>query len=175
MKINVLIIWKACCLRRLWLCGQHAEMLTILFCLISSSFIPSAVRMWNSLQLESHTIDYAIDKLKWKCNNVFDEAIRSNNVKHAQLGMNCSKLNAHLILLHVSDIAQCLIQLVWLSCSGYRTGFNALCTLPSIWLLQTCMLNTPLYWIAAFNVTCSHIYLMYIHSMQHDQIVQNVI
>ena len=29
------------------------------------------------------------------------------------------------------------------------------------------MLKTPLYWIAAFNFTCSQISLIYIQSMQH--------
>ena len=53
------------------------------------------------------TIDYATDKLKWECNPLFYEGNRSNNVKHAQLRMTCSKLNAHLFSLHVSDTTQC--------------------------------------------------------------------
>jgi hypothetical protein len=32
---------------------------------------------------------------------------RSVNVKHAQLRLKCSKLNAHLFLLHVTDSPQC--------------------------------------------------------------------
>ena len=45
--------------------------------------------------------------MKRKCNSSFYEGRRSNNIKHAQLRMNCSKLNAHLFLLHVSDTTGC--------------------------------------------------------------------
>ncbi len=70
--------------------------------------VPMRTRMWNSLPQESHTIDYAIGHLKRKWNPLFYKGCRSNNVKHAQLRMKCSKLNTHLYSLHVSDTAQCL-------------------------------------------------------------------
>ncbi len=63
--------------------------------------------MWNNLPLESRNTEYAIENMKRKCNPLFYIGSRSNNVKHAQLRMNCSKLNAHLFSLHVSDTAQC--------------------------------------------------------------------
>ena len=42
-----------------------------------------------------------------ECNPLIFEGSRLNNIKHAQLRMNCSKLNTHLFLLHVSDTTQC--------------------------------------------------------------------
>ena len=44
-----------------------------------------------------------------------------------------------------------------------------------LWLLQTWMLKTPLYWIVASNFTCSQISLICIQSIQHKKVVQNVI
>ena len=32
----------------------------------------------------------------------------TNNIKHAQVGIQCSKLKAHIFLLHVVDSAQCI-------------------------------------------------------------------
>ena len=55
----------------------------------------------------------------------------------------------------------------------YIHGSTQICTYASnhgyniILRLHNWMLKTPLYWIAAFNFTCSQISLIYIQSMQH--------
>ena len=41
-------------------------------------------------------------------NVLFYEGSRSDNIKHAQLRMKCSKLNSHLFMLHVTDSPECL-------------------------------------------------------------------
>ena len=63
-----------------------------------------------------------------------DEA--TNNVKHAQLRMNCSKLNAHPFMLHASDTTQC-------SCgfqvedTKYILLHSPLYQVPQQWMMQT--------------------------------------
>ena len=71
------------------------------------SVIPSSAKLWNELPEENRNIDYCIEKLRTSGNALFYEGKRLNNIKHAQLRMNCSKLNAHLFSLHVSDTAEC--------------------------------------------------------------------
>ena len=70
-------------------------------------FFPSSIKLWNDLPLESRNLEYAIVNLKRKGNPLYYSGRRLNNIKHAQLRMNCSKLNSHLFLLHVSDTSQC--------------------------------------------------------------------
>ena len=73
-----------------------------------NSFIPSTINLWNELPSEARCTSYFTQEIRKTCNPLFYEGSRLNNVKHAQLRMNCSKLNGHLFLLHVSDSAQCV-------------------------------------------------------------------
>jgi hypothetical protein len=72
-----------------------------------TSFIPSATIMWNDLKLENRSTEYIKQQLSHQPILLYYEGTRSANVKHAQLRMNCSKLNAHLFSLHVIDSPQC--------------------------------------------------------------------
>ena len=90
--------------------SRHSENFVSIKCrteTFKNSFFPSTTMMWNDLPLESRNSEYAVINLKHKCNPLYCKGCRLNNVKHAQLRMNCSKLNAHLFLLHVSDTSQC--------------------------------------------------------------------
>ena len=71
------------------------------------SFIPSTIKAWNELPNESRNEAYFKEQLKFKPTQLYNVGNRINNVKHAQLRMNCSKLNAHLFQLHVTDTMQC--------------------------------------------------------------------
>ena len=73
-----------------------------------SSFIPSSIKMWNSSNPNERSIDYVMELMKVKNNDIFYIGNRAENIKHAQLRMNCSKLNAHLFSLHVVDTSACL-------------------------------------------------------------------
>lgn len=72
-----------------------------------NSFIPSTAKAWNELPAASRNTDYMVLQLKHHKKSLYYEGKRSDNIKHAQLRMNCSKLNAHLFFLHVSDTKQC--------------------------------------------------------------------
>ena len=63
--------------------------------------------MWNNLPLENRTTEYVRHQMSHQPNLLYYEGARSANVKHAQLRMNCSKLNSHLFSLHVIDSPQC--------------------------------------------------------------------
>ena len=65
------------------------------------SFIPSAVNLWNSLKDLDRTLTYADSLLKKTRPPLLYYGSRTNNYKHAQLRMKCSKLNFHLYSLHV--------------------------------------------------------------------------
>jgi hypothetical protein len=67
------------------------------------SFIPSAVKSWNSLTDKKH-----LGTVKERPNLHYYEGSRDVNIKHAQLRMQCSKLNAHLFGLHVIESPHCL-------------------------------------------------------------------
>ena len=71
------------------------------------SFIPSAVKLWNTLPFHQRNLAYAKELSESSPNVLFYEGSRELNVKHAQLRMHCSKLNSHLFQLHVSDTSQC--------------------------------------------------------------------
>ena len=71
------------------------------------SFIPSAVKLWNTLPFNKRNLLYAKELSEALPNIIFYEGSRELNVKHAQLRMHCSKLNSHLFQLHVSDTSQC--------------------------------------------------------------------
>ena len=71
------------------------------------SFIPSAVNLWNSLKDSDRTLTYADSLLKKTRPPLLYYGSRTNNYKHAQLRMKCSKLNFHLYSLHVLDSPAC--------------------------------------------------------------------
>ena len=71
------------------------------------SFIPSAVKEWNTLPCNQRNLAYTKEISESSPNILFCEGSRELNVKHAQLRMQCSKLNSHLFQLHVSDTSQC--------------------------------------------------------------------
>ena len=73
-----------------------------------NSFLPSTLKLWNELPDDCRNINYVNQNLKKSCNLLFYEGSRLNNIRHAQLRMNCSKLNAHLFSLHVVDTPACL-------------------------------------------------------------------
>ena len=74
---------------------------------------PDCVRQWNSLDNTLRNMN-SYDSFKNKISTVrkspsfFYIGIRTCNVIHAQLRMNCSSLNAHLYSLHVIDNPACL-------------------------------------------------------------------
>ena len=68
-----------------------------------SSFMPASVMLWNNKRNELlRQINY-----KSCANPLFYHGNRSTSVKLAQLRMECSKLNAHLVKLHVLDSPAC--------------------------------------------------------------------
>lgn len=80
------------------------------------SFIPSSISHWNERKNND------IQEIKKACNNLFYFGRRETQIKHAQLRMKCSKLNAHLFNLHVTESPDC------------HCGFN--CEDTSHYLLQ---------------------------------------
>ena len=79
------------------------------------SFIPSVVKQWNSLSEDKRL--NACDGVKIEKKLYYYEGNRDVNIKHAQLRMQCSKLNAHLFALHVIDSPHC-------SCGNIREDCN---------------------------------------------------
>ena len=71
------------------------------------SFIPSAVKLYNSLDPQNRCLKYCNKLNEYEPNKLFFEGNREVNIKHAQLRMKCSKLNYHLFLLHVTDSPAC--------------------------------------------------------------------
>ena len=67
------------------------------------TLLPDCVRKWNSLDKQKRN-EGSHDTFKKniantvKCSSLFYIGIRKFNVIHAQLGMNCSNLNAHLLV-----------------------------------------------------------------------------
>ena len=72
-----------------------------------SSFVPSAVTLWNNLDVVNRTSSYIQTLFKTNAYKLFYWGKRETSVKHAQLRMRCSKLNAHLFNLHVVDSSSC--------------------------------------------------------------------
>ena len=72
------------------------------------SFIPSAVKLWNEACPRDRFISAVNKSLKVQPNELFYLGTRNNYIKHAQLRMKCSKLNAHLFSLHVIDSPACI-------------------------------------------------------------------
>ena len=73
----------------------------------SSSFFPSSIRLWNTKPLEERTVEFIMCAMKRKGNELYNFGNRSENIKHSQLRLNCSKLNSHLHMLHVQDSPAC--------------------------------------------------------------------
>ena len=71
------------------------------------SFMPSAVKLWNSLEPPNRSVEYCNKLNEYEPNKLFFEGSREVNIKHAQLRMKCSKLNYHLFLLHVAESPAC--------------------------------------------------------------------
>ena len=71
------------------------------------SFIPSSVRLYNSLDIVDRSFEYANSLMKRPSPLLFYHGSRSSGIKHAQLRMKCSKLNFHLFSLHVADSPAC--------------------------------------------------------------------
>ena len=72
-----------------------------------TSFFPSCVTLWNNNLPEQRTIEYITGSMKCKSEELFNFGARSENIKHAQMRLCCSKLNAHLFSLHVKDSPAC--------------------------------------------------------------------
>lgn len=73
----------------------------------NSSFIPTTIRLWNSLEESNRNSSYINNLNKVECNELFNFGKRDTSVKLAQLRMKCSKLNSHLFGLHVIDSPAC--------------------------------------------------------------------
>jgi len=77
-----------------------------------TSFIPSTISIWNNTPLEERNIASVKSIMKTKSKPLklllTYQGERVENVKLAQLRMNCSRLNYHLNLLHVHDSPACL-------------------------------------------------------------------
>ena len=71
------------------------------------SFIPSSVRLYNSLDIVDRSFEYANSLMKRPSPSLFYHGSRSSGIKHAQLRMKCSKLSFHLFSLRVVDSAAC--------------------------------------------------------------------
>ena len=72
-----------------------------------NSFIPSAVSLFNSLDTRNRSFEHCNDLMRQDKFPLFYHGKRSNNIKHAQLRMECSKLNHHLFSNHVLDSPEC--------------------------------------------------------------------
>ena len=71
-----------------------------------NSFIPSGIKLWNSSLNKIQDVN-DVNYNSEPANTTFYEGQREVNIKHAQLRMKCSKLNAHLFTLHVIDSRDC--------------------------------------------------------------------
>ena len=71
-----------------------------------SSFIPSSVTLYNSLDIVDRSFEYVNSLKKRPCSSLFYHSLRSSSMKHAQHRMKCS--NFHLFSLHVVDSPACL-------------------------------------------------------------------
>lgn len=72
-----------------------------------NSFIPSSIRLWNSLDIQNRTLEYCRNIMSQTKSPLLYYGNRISSIKHAQLRMECSKLNHHLHLLHVIDSPKC--------------------------------------------------------------------
>ncbi len=84
-----------------------------------SSFIPSSINLWNNSTWEQCSVEFIKDSMKSRGNELFNYGKRKENIKHAQMRLNCSKLNSHLYSLHVSESPACLCGHNVEDCSHY--------------------------------------------------------
>jgi len=75
--------------------------------LYKKSFIPSTISLWNELPVDKRNMNALEQEAKKSCNILFYTGIRDQNIKHAQMRLKCSRLNAHLFSLHVTDSPRC--------------------------------------------------------------------
>ena len=75
--------------------------------------------LWNNATLEEKDIDYITTSMKTKSSELFNYGKRQENVKHAQLRLNCSKLFSHLYYLHVFDTPSCICGHILEDCYHY--------------------------------------------------------
>ena len=71
------------------------------------TFRQSIVNLWNSLKGSDRALTHADSLLKKPRPHLLYYGSRTNNYKHAQLRMKCSKLNFHLYSLYVVDSPAC--------------------------------------------------------------------
>jgi len=91
-----------------------------------NSFIPSTVKLWNSLDISKRNLSYCNSIMSNHRAQLLYYGNRDTNIKHSQLRMQCSKLNFHLFLLHVRPSYECV-------CGHFREDANHY------------LLNCPLY------------------------------
>jgi hypothetical protein len=72
-----------------------------------NSFIPATTRLWNSSIPKQRTVECNAQEMSKEQNQLYYLGDRHVNIKHAQLRLRCSKLNAHLFLLHVIESPDC--------------------------------------------------------------------
>ena len=92
------------------ICERHADDFQIVRArtqTFKNSFIISGSKLWNDLPPKNRNFEYAKEMLKGKSNDLYNFGPRDLNFRHAQLRMNCSKLNSHLFSLHVLDSPEC--------------------------------------------------------------------
>ena len=73
--------------------------------LYKNSFLPSALNLYNSIDLECRTLAHTKDK--FEPNILYNYGERAINIICAQLRMKCSNLKGHLYCLHVIDSPMC--------------------------------------------------------------------
>ena len=73
-----------------------------------SSFILSAIDIWNNSGPEARSISSVVQTMKFERKHLFYVGKRNVNILHAQLRLGCSKLNSHLFSLHVIDSPACI-------------------------------------------------------------------
>ena len=111
------------------------------------SFLPSSISLWNDLPLEDRNLDVINQRQKFIPIKLYQFGQRTQNIKHAQLRLRCSKLNAHLFLLHVKDSPSCACGFNFEDCEHYFMQ----CPL---FLVQRQILQTKLQTIGLGLVSC---------------------
>ena len=72
-----------------------------------NSFIPSAVSLYNTCNIGNRSLEHCKNISSQSKNPLYYHGKRSNNIKHSQLRMHCSKLNHHLFTNHVLGSPTC--------------------------------------------------------------------
>ena len=72
-----------------------------------NNLFPSIVQMWNKLNLPLMHLGGIRVEFRVELNSLYFGFSRQLNIVHAQLRMQCSNLNFHLLYLHVADSASC--------------------------------------------------------------------